>query len=273
LFFFYSDRRRSRLFSHPCSDEGGGIHRLGALKDIGLPQVDIPLALLSFNLGVKAGQIVFVGAMLLGEKALSALFTAPAQVRCRLSNRDSGDDVADDSGKQLLELKKSHAKVGAGSAFASCRGPIQDAFSRAGARWGYVPSLRTSYLGLSLARTAYKNSRSGACFRRPAYVSEVGGIDRIEARLDLASHARLARITRRGSNLKTQAAVIGLLTCDLAGGKFSRVGLSCSTLTVPIREAIHHTTVKALGHLYWNVVNNMELPKFMQFMEHSQKTM
>jgi hypothetical protein len=40
---------------------------------------------------------------------------------------------------------------------------------------------------------------------------------------------------------------------------------------VPIREAIHHTTVKALGHLYWNIVNNMELPKFMQFMEHSQK--
>jgi hydrogenase/urease accessory protein HupE len=51
----------------------------GALKDIGLPQVDIPLALLTFNLGVEAGQIIFVCAIVLGEKALSALFTVPGR--------------------------------------------------------------------------------------------------------------------------------------------------------------------------------------------------
>jgi hydrogenase/urease accessory protein HupE len=33
----------------------------GALRDIGLPQQDVPLALLTFNLGVEAGQLIFVG--------------------------------------------------------------------------------------------------------------------------------------------------------------------------------------------------------------------
>ncbi len=36
----------------------------GALKAIGLPQADVPLALLTFNLGVEAGQLLFVGAVL-----------------------------------------------------------------------------------------------------------------------------------------------------------------------------------------------------------------
>ena len=45
----------------------GLLHGLGfggALKEIGLPQTDVPLALLSFNLGVEAGQLLFVGAVL-----------------------------------------------------------------------------------------------------------------------------------------------------------------------------------------------------------------
>ncbi|MCW0002007.1 HupE/UreJ family protein [Pararhizobium sp. YC-54] len=37
----------------------------GALREIGLPQKDVPLALLTFNLGVEAGQLVFVGVTLL----------------------------------------------------------------------------------------------------------------------------------------------------------------------------------------------------------------
>ena len=37
----------------------------GALADIGLPQSAIPLALFTFNIGVEAGQLLFVGAMLL----------------------------------------------------------------------------------------------------------------------------------------------------------------------------------------------------------------
>ena len=48
----------------------GLLHGLGfggALKEIGLPQSDVPLALLTFNLGVEAGQLVFVLAMLAFE--------------------------------------------------------------------------------------------------------------------------------------------------------------------------------------------------------------
>jgi hydrogenase/urease accessory protein HupE len=36
----------------------------GALKEIGLPQGDVPLALLTFNVGVEAGQLLFVAALL-----------------------------------------------------------------------------------------------------------------------------------------------------------------------------------------------------------------
>ncbi|MEE9543773.1 MAG: HupE/UreJ family protein [Thermodesulfobacteriota bacterium] len=36
----------------------------GALTEVGLPQSDIPLALLSFNIGVEAGQLIFVAGVL-----------------------------------------------------------------------------------------------------------------------------------------------------------------------------------------------------------------
>ena len=36
----------------------------GALREIGLPQSDVPLALLTFNLGIEAGQLLFVAAVL-----------------------------------------------------------------------------------------------------------------------------------------------------------------------------------------------------------------
>jgi len=49
----------------------------GALKEIGLPQVDVPLALLTFNLGVEAGQLLFVLAIVTGLRAAGALFTVP----------------------------------------------------------------------------------------------------------------------------------------------------------------------------------------------------
>ena len=45
----------------------------GALKEIGLPQSDVPLALLSFNLGVEAGQILFVLAVLAFKASLERL--------------------------------------------------------------------------------------------------------------------------------------------------------------------------------------------------------
>jgi hypothetical protein len=36
----------------------------GALAEVGLPETDIPLALLVFNLGVEAGQLLFVAGVL-----------------------------------------------------------------------------------------------------------------------------------------------------------------------------------------------------------------
>jgi len=45
----------------------------GALKAIGLPQSEVPLALLTFNLGVEVGQLLFVGAVLALAAAVDRL--------------------------------------------------------------------------------------------------------------------------------------------------------------------------------------------------------
>lgn len=49
----------------------------GALSEVGLPQSDIPLALLTFNLGVEAGQLLFVAAILGILASGRLLVTAP----------------------------------------------------------------------------------------------------------------------------------------------------------------------------------------------------
>jgi hypothetical protein len=49
----------------------------GALKEIGLPQTDVPMALLTFNLGVEAGQLMFVAAVLLAYQGLRVLYDVP----------------------------------------------------------------------------------------------------------------------------------------------------------------------------------------------------
>jgi hydrogenase/urease accessory protein HupE len=54
----------------------------GALAEIGLPQGEVPMALLTFNLGVEAGQLVIVGAAMLVLWALTRahkLYAAYAQ--------------------------------------------------------------------------------------------------------------------------------------------------------------------------------------------------
>lgn len=74
------ERRLSEAYPWVVAFTFGLLHGFGfagALKEIGLPQVDVPLALLTFNLGVEAGQLLFVAAMLLVFKALSALFSLP----------------------------------------------------------------------------------------------------------------------------------------------------------------------------------------------------
>jgi hydrogenase/urease accessory protein HupE len=51
----------------------------GALTDIGLPQGDIPLALLSFNAGVEIGQLIFIG-VVLGTLACVRTVSIPARI-------------------------------------------------------------------------------------------------------------------------------------------------------------------------------------------------
>lgn len=51
----------------------------GALRELGLPQGDIPLALFSFNVGVEVGQLIFVAAILLTFRAIRPLFAIPKQ--------------------------------------------------------------------------------------------------------------------------------------------------------------------------------------------------
>lgn len=70
------DRRLSLAFPWVVAFSFGLLHGFGfagALKETGLPQSDVPLALLTFNLGVEAGQFVFVGAVLLIYTAINVL--------------------------------------------------------------------------------------------------------------------------------------------------------------------------------------------------------
>lgn len=60
------DRRLSEASPWIVAFTFGLLHGFGfagALKELGLPQRDVPLALFTFNLGVEAGQLIFVGGM------------------------------------------------------------------------------------------------------------------------------------------------------------------------------------------------------------------
>ena len=46
-----------------------------ALSEIGLPQTEIPAALLAFNVGVEIGQLIFVGIILLAFWCVSQSLT------------------------------------------------------------------------------------------------------------------------------------------------------------------------------------------------------
>ncbi len=50
-----------------------GLGFAGALAEVGLPSGEIPLALLSFNLGIEAGQLFFVGGVIAARAALHRL--------------------------------------------------------------------------------------------------------------------------------------------------------------------------------------------------------
>ncbi|WBL32211.1 HupE/UreJ family protein [Sinirhodobacter sp. HNIBRBA609] len=55
----------------------GLIHGLGfagALREIGIPQGDVPLALLAFNLGVETGQLIFIATLLVAWFMIRRIF-------------------------------------------------------------------------------------------------------------------------------------------------------------------------------------------------------
>ncbi|MEP9388591.1 HupE/UreJ family protein [Mesorhizobium sp. KR9-304] len=79
------ERRLSESYPWVVAFAFGLLHGFGfadALKEIGLPQSDVPLSLLAFNLGVEAGQLIFVAAALILLAAASALVKIP-QARAR----------------------------------------------------------------------------------------------------------------------------------------------------------------------------------------------
>lgn len=79
------ERRLSESYPWVVAFAFGLLHGFGfagALMEIGLPQSDVPLSLLTFNLGVEAGQLIFVTAALVVFRAAGALSTIqPAPAR------------------------------------------------------------------------------------------------------------------------------------------------------------------------------------------------
>ena len=56
----------------------------GALSDVGLPQTSIPMALLTFNVGVEAGQLLFVGAAVVLFAVVRRAEYRPPEWACRV---------------------------------------------------------------------------------------------------------------------------------------------------------------------------------------------
>ncbi|MCP4904683.1 MAG: HupE/UreJ family protein [bacterium] len=50
-----------------------GMGFAGALREIGLPQGEIPMALFSFNVGIELGQLVFIAGVVLGSLAIERI--------------------------------------------------------------------------------------------------------------------------------------------------------------------------------------------------------
>ena len=75
-----NERRLSESYPWIVAFAFGLLHGFGfagALKEIGLPQSDVPLSLLTFNLGVEAGQLIFVATVLISLRVAGALITIP----------------------------------------------------------------------------------------------------------------------------------------------------------------------------------------------------
>ena len=86
-------RRDTITWRHPIavSSSFGFLHGFGfaaVLAEIGMPQTEVPLALLFFNLGVEAGQLMFIGILLLimvlVRQALGGSRMAPMELWVRM---------------------------------------------------------------------------------------------------------------------------------------------------------------------------------------------
>ncbi len=66
-----------------------GLGFAGALSEIGLPEGDIPLALLAFNLGVELGQLIFIALVFATGSLLRRLISPQARHGARLTHAAS----------------------------------------------------------------------------------------------------------------------------------------------------------------------------------------
>ncbi len=78
--------KRSLTYRYPIAiaSSFGLLHGFGfasVLRDIGLPQVELPTALLFFNVGVEIGQILFVAVLLAVYVALRGLWSVRSPAR------------------------------------------------------------------------------------------------------------------------------------------------------------------------------------------------
>ncbi|MCZ0964373.1 HupE/UreJ family protein [Paracoccus benzoatiresistens] len=76
-----AEKRLAERYPWAVSFAFGLLHGLGfarALLEIGLPEGDVPLALLAFNLGVELGQLLFIGAILALRAGLARLSSGGA---------------------------------------------------------------------------------------------------------------------------------------------------------------------------------------------------
>lgn len=83
------ERRLSEAYPWTVAFAFGLLHGFGfagALEEIGLPHADVALALLTFNLGVEAGQLVFVAVMIILYRAAAAMTSfSPAPLRTAMA--------------------------------------------------------------------------------------------------------------------------------------------------------------------------------------------
>ncbi len=75
------ERRLSESYPWVVAFTFGLLHGFGfagALKETGLPQTDVPVALLTFNIGVEAGQLLFVASVWITFLAVRKFVAVPA---------------------------------------------------------------------------------------------------------------------------------------------------------------------------------------------------